>query len=1157
MRLRRLDLVRYGKFSDVSIDFGPKPVAGPDFHIIFGLNEAGKSTVANGYLDLLYGIDERSRYSFLHDYASMRIDGVFEVEGAERAFSRIKQRGNSLLDETGRPVPEAAIAAHLAGLSRGDYAAMFSLDDETLEAGGKAILDSQGDLGQLLFAAGAGLAHASKTLSALDVEAEGLYRKHAQSTELAILKKRLGELKLARDAIDTLASSHEALEAERADAGRRYDEIVDERARLASRLQVIDRHVNAIPILVELDRKLATLAMMPELAPPPQAWVGSIRDLIRDDASAEAMVAANADELSRMRARIEAVEVDEAILAVSERVKALSDLKARHVSAGLDLPGRRVEQQILESSVASSLALLGRTSEPDPRTLLLPAATFGAVRAMVERRSAIVAALRAATDEASTAADALQAARDRVGQESAVSMAIRARLAAAVAAARDSGNAREMREARQSVDECRSQLETRLLALQPWSGQAHNLAIIEVPRPTDIAAWGEAIALDRARASVLARRAAELETTRRSWTDRLDAIRSAADLIDDNAAAALRALRDEAWARHREDLGGDTADAFVIVLKEDDGVGMRRLTHARDLEELRSAADSLAKTETALCDVRDELVGCRDALAAVAAEVREAIASLAGGRAMPSAPEHLLDVVVELVNARSSALEAWRALDLAERRLARAEDDSTRLLDNVMAAARGVGLVPSKQENLEGVMAVASSFLDHQATLDGQFAEARKTVTIREEDLAFRRRSVEAAERREAEWLADIADALAGTWLHRGLPAASVGSVLDQLNTLSKALQDRDSMRLRIDKMVEDRETFSREAAAVGALAGDVLGPDQPEQMATRLAERLEGALRTKAKREGMYGELAALEKRRDEFAAELIDHGRAKDEVLRVFDVDTLEEAARRLDLMRERAGIVAAIVETEERLVAQTREADIATSRSCLAKVDLVGLTVERAGIMQRLKDGEEALRLQLVRQARAADKLDAIGSDSAVARIDLRRRTVLLEIEDKALQYLRLRLGAMAARYALHDYRERHRSGMMSHASTAFAVMTKGAYTGLSSQPVKGGEVLIALLNDGRSKVADALSKGTRFQLYLALRLAGYHEFARLRPTVPFIADDIMETFDEIRSEEVFKLFGEMANIGQVVYLTHHRHLCEIARQVIPGVVIHELP
>ncbi|MDX8480881.1 MULTISPECIES: hypothetical protein [Mesorhizobium] len=44
--------------------------------------------------------------------------------------------------------------------------------------------------------------------------------------------------------------------------------------------------------------------------------------------------------------------------------------------------------------------------------------------------------------------------------------------------------------------------------------------------------------------------------------------------------------------------------------------------------------------------------------------------------------------------------------------------------------------------------------------------------------------------------------------------------------------------------------------------------------------------------------------------------------------------------------------------------------------------------------------------------------------------------------------------------------------------------------------------------------------------------------------------------LRSEEVFRLFGEMANVGQVIYLTLEQHLCDIAKAIIPNVAIHEL-
>jgi uncharacterized protein YhaN len=176
--------------------------------------------------------------------------------------------------------------------------------------------------------------------------------------------------------------------------------------------------------------------------------------------------------------------------------------------------------------------------------------------------------------------------------------------------------------------------------------------------------------------------------------------------------------------------------------------------------------------------------------------------------------------------------------------------------------------------------------------------------------------------------------------------------------------------------------------------------------------------------------------------------------------------------------------------------------------------------------------------------------------VARLQEERQTLLLQIEEEAQAFVRLRLGIVAVDHALQRYRDSHRSAMMQRASEAFCTITRGDYTGLAAQSEGEREVLVALAASGASKLARDLSKGTRFQLYLALRVAGYHEIAAARGTVPFIADDILETFDDDRAAETFALLAGMAGVGQVIYLTHHRHLCEIARRICPDVRIHAL-
>ena len=52
--------------------------------------------------------------------------------------------------------------------------------------------------------------------------------------------------------------------------------------------------------------------------------------------------------------------------------------------------------------------------------------------------------------------------------------------------------------------------------------------------------------------------------------------------------------------------------------------------------------------------------------------------------------------------------------------------------------------------------------------------------------------------------------------------------------------------------------------------------------------------------------------------------------------------------------------------------------------------------------------------------------------------------------------------------------------------------------------------------------------------------------------------METFDDARAELALTEFAELSRTGQIIYLTHHRHIVELARNALGNAVqVHELP
>lgn len=278
--------------------------------------------------------------------------------------------------------------------------------------------------------------------------------------------------------------------------------------------------------------------------------------------------------------------------------------------------------------------------------------------------------------------------------------------------------------------------------------------------------------------------------------------------------------------------------------------------------------------------------------------------------------------------------------------------------------------------------------------------------------------------------------------------------------------------------------------------------------------------------------------------------------EMMDFFGVSSFEAVEASIDLAYRRRDLENAILESERELFEMTAGSPMLEIEALTASADRSALGNELAKLMPLLDDQDARCRDVFHSRSKAQDALDAVGGDATVASIEEQRRTVLIDIEESARRYMEIRAGVAAAEHALAIYRDRHRSGMMARASDAFRTISRGAYQGVAAQPGKDGDVLIAVSAAGGSKAANELSKGARFQLYLALRVAGYHEFVANRTSIPFIADDIMETFDDFRAEEAFRLLSEMGLHGQVIYLTHHRHLTDIARRVCPNVRVYNL-
>ena len=1119
MRLDRLDLTRYGRFTDVRLDFPPPAPDAPDLHVIFGPNEAGKSTLFSAWLDLLYGVPMRSRYDFLHSGPTMQIGAKLTHAGGVLEAVRLKRNGLSLQDGTGQALPEAVMQAALAGLGRDGYAAMFSLDDDTLELGGESILASRGDLGEMLFAASAGLAGLGPQLEGIRRDLDTFHKPRARNSTLKQAKDRLQELDRQRRDLDTTASAAQKLQRDVTAAEKAWGSARHVETAADSALKAIAAALAVLPQQARLARLQAEHAPLTDL---PEATEADERDLQGIEHALHGLagqMATRAEAIAELERRLTALPRDPAILPLAEQIGAVAGLHPLHLAALADLPRRRDRLAEVMGDLTRRLKALGLAA-PAADHILAPT-VMARLRGLVARRDVAVHTVALAQDEADKAETRLAAARESLGDLTPVQDL--QNLGHLVTRLRQTDP--ELLQTR-ALHDCAgraAELAQALLALAPWRGTDTDLTDLAAPAPWQIAAW-EAGDLTTARALAEAqdacdRRRADLASIQETILADPTGTPSLTE------AAQARARREATWATHLVRLAPDTATAFETALRLDDRITLQ-------LAEAMAAAQRAIKTALQVARITAEVSQAETTSQAAQADRlgwEKSVAGCAAGLGLAGAG--LADLRGWLA-LRDKALAALASHDLARSALDRAKAAVAEAAGHLATA-----LTLSPDRGFALLMAEALARLD---TAQQSHAAARRLAEMRA-DVTDRKSSLTEAAKTLDEWRQDWHAARTGAAL-LAVPEADAGlaTLLDDLDHLTRQEVERSELSDRIAKMEDNSRAFHGAAANVFAALS------LPEASTwSGIGDRLTTAEQAERDHANITADLAR------DLAAQTADQAKA--------DIRTASRSA-----LGDRLGWTGQGVLVDHMaacLRASRLRRDIAELVAELANhpasdQDAKGLENEAAHLQNALTLARSDAEARFADLTEARRALAAIGGDDAIARLAAERANLLNELQDQARNHLAKRFGLIAFEQGLRRYRDSHRSGMLARASDAFRHLTCGEYTGLAAQPEGATEVLVALPGKGGSKLATDLSKGTRFQLYLALRIAGYHELAKSRSPVPFIADDIMETFDDARAAQAFALLGDMSRSGQVIYLTHHEHLCDIAVATCPGARVVDL-
>jgi uncharacterized protein YhaN len=1140
MRIQRIRIPAYGPFTDFSLEL---PKERSDFHLVYGPNEAGKSSLLRAIRALLFGIPGQTGDNFIHDYKQLRV--VAELEnsiGDSRVLQRRKGNKNTLLDADENPILEAELQRMLGVVDESYFDSMFGMGSDELRRGADDLLRGEGRLGEALFSASLGGTPVDRVIRALEDEAGQLFAGRAKRRIREMTAKHGEQLRAKKD---TLIKPETWEEVERAlkEARDKLESLKCERAQHARRREWLGRCRSALPLVGRLVECRTTLDAMPALPRLPVSFA----DQVREARNARAEATRNAGHLGEVIERLderaklcrlnpEALELEAAIDGIHIRLGAYRDnrkaLATKQAEAGTKAAA--VRRTCRDLGVFTALDQLDSLRITQPRF-----------------------------------ADAAEKARELNSADSAYQEAIRreqhleeelARLRAEPNEA-DPGELAALKTLLAEI----SKTET---VAEELSGRRNALARSErTLRHAHGSLGGAPVQLEATRALTV-----PLRSTIEHFRDRFDdAGRALRDLEQEKVRAdrKIREMRTEVERRARQGELPDVDDlessrnhrdrGWALVLDDWKGGGAKaEFVEDMPLEqaypEAVAAADAIAdrlrqeaEAVAQLEELRSKLKLEEESARLIAEQVEKADDALAGIRGdwakawqnthpAPASPKEMQ----EWRESWQEFVKQWDQWNEDREQLA----TDQQLVNE--AAAKLAKAMRSNDTDFIKLLAQAKERFEILNAAQLAAAGTGRKIQDAEADLSSVRKRLpewrQAVQSAEQNWH-QCGDSL---FLPEGL---SPDSQIETLRSRREMFVDYDFWQSLLNECgtLEKRiEHYEHEVAQAATKLG--IATEDTEDREIALWTELNAAKSAQAAHDDLQEQLAQATARQKTAEADASMARAEFDGLLTKAGLLDETELDPWLDRFETRHKLRQRLDEIRNDLAGLSLGTPL---EEFITKVEAENLE----SLEPAITESEESL-------AEIDDKIDEVKSQRQDCE---NRRKVLDEVQDQAARheqeaqfaistleadaerFVRLRVAIQLLRGQIDAFRQQNQGPFMEKASRWFAQVTGGAFSGIGTSFGAGDEPVIAGQRAGSMDEVrvPGMSEGTRDQLFLALRFAGLELHLEEHEPMPMILDDLLVHFDDTRATHALAAIAKLAESSQVLLFTHHAHVVELAK------------
>lgn len=1149
MKFLNLHLETYGHFKDKVLEFDP---AVP-FQLIYGDNEAGKSTSLRAVQGFLFGIPQQPKDAYRHSYAQLRIGATLQKDSEEPLFlKRRKGIKDTLLSGDEAKIDEAVLTAFLGGVSSEMFQSRFCFGHDDLRAGGKELADAKGALAPSLFQAGGNLRSLSELKAAFQAEEDRLF--YAHGNRKSIIKTHTSNLAEVRSSIKKQSLSpterigqEKALEAQLKELNR----LRGVKAELSKKLSRLNRVKAALPVMSELRSQRIAIEELGDVVKLPVDAVQqrekserALAEACKEEAKIQAGIGEAKEALENIRIPEGLRTQGEAVMALYQKLNGFREAKQKLPDAQAELK----QQERAAQDVRAELEEYGEIGSVEVLRVMLK--KLPALRKLAKERALLAQKLETVEKDRKKLALKLEEQQNKLSLLSA-GLDTAELKRALKKAGQAAGIEAQLASAHSELTLLSTQIDNAVKALGLWQGTLDELVALPLPLEATVKRFEQYLRENVAEMKQKESELESLEQAAQTLQNEIDQLVSEGRLWTEGELESLRLERDRTWQQIRSlwlstqgtpaDNDGLANDYETRVSQADLAADTlhREATRIGELKMLRTQIEGNAKAQ-------QEKVAEKNIVGEQAETLHASwAAAWQSCGIVPLPPGEMLDWLAKQkeICAKAEAMGKLRqGIQDQQGQIKDWRDE----LSGVMLALGQTAL--PENEKLSDSLARLEEW---QVEQDGLTANRKKledeigdkTQLVKEKSRELETLLAEDLKDWQIAWEKLIGE-LGG--LGTGEPEEVVGA-LEQVNDYVELARQCTTVAEQVEKYNGSVESFTKEVASLVGICAPDLASFPPENAVIELEDRLKKANLDLVR-------FTDAQKSWDELSAEMPGIGekieRARSELTGLMaaagcpDIESLKSAEERSAALRKLEDEVQGSLKTLGTHAAGMAPEDFVAE---LENEDADEVEAQLAALGEEL-EGVDDQYDELTKSAAVLERELAQEAGDAALDAAQQSQDIVRQLQDNVERYVRVKLSRLILDQEIERYRQTNQNPVLARTSELFRQLTCGSFQGVDVSEQSDEQYLVGVRDDNNELRADAMSDGTRDQLFLALRMASLENHLHDSRVMPLIVDDILVNFDDNRAAAAFEVLGQVSQKTQVLFFTHHSRLADLGREVL---------